>query len=174
MRLFGIVIRPIVFAVVAVSMVVIGAIVFWQLQPREAAPTDVEQPDLTPARDLIGTWQGTASYTVNGECAVQHLVKLIVKTQTETKITGTLSYNFKKDIPSGCFDPDLGWSKPVTASAVISGSKLTEVNFGQFLSGLGVFSGSFTTDTITINKAGTHQFQGASYQLTASINLLRQ
>jgi len=172
MKLFGVMIKPIVFVAVVIPAIIIGVVVFMNLRKEETPPP--EDAELTPARDLVGTWQGTASYTVNGECAVQHLVKLIVKTQTETKITGTLSYNFKKDIPSGCFDPDLGWSKPVTASAVISGSKLTEVNFGQFLSGLGVFSGSFTTDTITINKAGTHQFQGASYQLTASINLLRQ
>jgi hypothetical protein len=172
MKLFGVMIKPIVFVAVVIPAIIIGVVVFMNLR-KEETPSP-EETELTPARDLVGTWQGTASYTVNGECAVQHLVKLIVKTQTETKISGTLSYNFKKDTPSGCFDPDLGWSKPVTATAVISGSRLTKVNFGQFLTGLGVFSGSFTTDTITINKAGTHQFQGASYQLTAPINLLRQ
>ena len=53
-------------------------------------------------------------------------------------------------------------------------SVILTINFGRFLDGLGTSSGSFTTDTITINRGSGQQQGGIFSQLTGPINLLRQ
>ena len=173
MRLGGITSKQIVLAAIAILAIITGVIVFMNSGQEQTPPAE-DGGEQTP--DLVGTWQGTAKYTVDGVCAVQHRVRLVIKKQTDTKLTGTFAYQFKQDTPSGCFENDLGtaWSAHFAASADVSGSRLTNVKFGGLLSGLGKFSGSFTAAAIKLTKSGTHQFEGASYRLDSAIKLLRK
>ena len=169
MHLWGITIKPIIFAAVAVPTLVIGVIIF-----KPFTPGNIDQQGLSPVRDLVGTWEGTMTYGSNGPCTnAQYLMRLIINTQTDTAIVGTVSYIFKKDHPSG-WCGSLGEIAPVPASAAISGSRLTNIDFGPFLAGVGTNSGSFTTDTITIDRGKGQQEGGQFFRLTAPINLLRK
>jgi hypothetical protein len=103
-------------------------------------------------------------------------MSIVINTQTNTTIVGTVSlinqkaYWGKKDCPQ---QNKPAWSPPVPFSADMSGSRLTNINLGTF-NDFGEYSGSFTTDTMTINQVAEHQSQGSTVQFKSPINLLRQ
>ena len=174
MHLWGITIKPIIFAAFVLPALVIGVIVFRQLTPAGKVVDN---------QNLIGTWEGTMTNTdtyiaglsrYKEKCTTRSLVRLVVDTQTDTTISGTQSYSIKKFscevAGTGSWNP--AWTAPVPFSADISGSRITDIDlFGSYL---GKLSGAFTTDTITIYRGEPHKVQRNTYQLTAPINLLRR
>ena len=149
-------------------------------------PTNIDQrqidqnrSQLTPVRDLRGTWEGTlADIHTQPRCiwAIPYLMRLVINDQTDTIITGTVSYELQKSTVlhtnTNCIGSNGSnvWTPPIPFRADISGSRFTNFDSGTW----GSLSGSFTTDTITINPGQARAVGGVTDQISKPINLLRQ
>lgn len=195
--MFGFNIWQIVFATIAFPILTYqGSVQFRQFEQRSFQPQtikqqNIDQRQLSAVRDLKGTWQGTMNYTrhqpdfystargtwQSGNCAYNFLLRLVINSQTDTTIAGTDSYS--RQASSNICDAqdasiDSNWSAATPFKASISGSRITSFDF-SFSDVFGSLSGSFTTDTITIDPGPANQISDqVFYQLDGPINLLRQ
>lgn len=182
-NLWQIVIATIAFPVFAI----IGTFQLRQFEQRDFQSQNVniqriDQRQLNAVRDLRGTWQGIASLKSNGivhgqQCYSNYHMRLVIDTQTDTSIAGTESYAHQPPFAECTLTAaDPTWTNPTPFNANLSGSRITSINLPFFSATLEPLSGSFTSDTITINPP-SHRAAGDGefiWWLDAPINLLRQ
>ncbi len=172
--LFGFNIWQIVFATVAFPVLAgIGSVQFRNFEQRDFQPQTIKQQtidqrQLSAARDLKGTWKGTARYDLTdaaSRCSdfITWGLVINITAQTGNTIGGNITYTPVSQEGTGDIncDPAQGSSYDITGT--ISSSSITINENGS-----SAFTGSFTSDTITLNQSG-----GGS-QLTAPINLRGQ
>lgn len=193
--MFGINIWQIIFAAIAFPLLInIGIIQFRQFEQRDFQPRNIEQRtiqqrQLSAARDLKGTWEGAVGYGLDfinsgsHHCFSKYVMHLVVNNQTDDTITGTVAFSNDHLNPGDdCEVATAVPTTPIPARASIGSSSISNIDFGAFFASLGGFSGSFTTDTITINQTTVGQFQydnsnpytNSYVRLSSPINLLRQ
>lgn len=136
---------------------------------RAIVPRTVEKRQLEPARNLVGNWQGTAKYIFNqtaiSYCDMWFNVTLTIANQTGNNIGGNVVVTWQKSEQHGNFACAAVPPTNDPINGTISGSRL---NFNA--GGQGNFTGSFTTDTITLNQPRDANGDG----LVGPVNLLRQ
>ena len=188
--IFGFRIWQVILAIVAFPFLAgIGIVILQDLQDRDFQPQTIQpqtidqqkiKPQtvkkqsvavqkLTPAANLVGSWHGQAKYifhfTSASYCYLYFDVVLFIASQQNNAITGNVNVAWNKAEQHGNFACA---TVPTTNDAVkgtITGSKLA-VNAGS----QGDFSGSFTTDTISLFQSHSTDSDG----LVGSVNLLRQ
>jgi len=164
-----------------VAAIAAGAFFAFPFIPHQFQPRTIEQQKLSAARDLKGTFEGAITFmesnTTSGTdyCKHSYSMRMIIENLTNTKISGTLAFKFES-ITGRCSSNETNvWGNPVAFTASISGSKITRLDLGALQ---GVFSGSFTTDTITLNQNTPGRYDiGASqgtYTAKTPVNLLRK
>jgi len=176
MTIWGITIKPIIFAAVVIPVIIFGVVVFKQLQNRNFVPINIdqqqidqrqiEQQKLSTVRDLKGTWRGTASFTIStlNPCSEKTQLTLTINNQTENTINGTWSNTGGRCLLA---------SDNQVFNANLSGTRINNLNL---MPALGRYSGSYTEDTVTLNQEAPGQFNGGTINLTVRgpINLIRQ
>lgn len=185
--LWGIRIWQIILAIILFPILTgMGIIVFRELENRDFEPQTVEQRNidasrpilenrdseqrqLSAARNLKGDWAGNAIFnfqiTPNSSCLVTFGVTLHITSQQDNTIRGNVDLGWLKSEQRGNFacQPVPPSNDPVNGT--VTGSRLA-LDAGQ----QGAFTGSFTTDTITLNQPKDADGDG----LESPIHLLRQ
>ncbi len=172
--------KPFIIIATFSAVVVVGFVLF-RFLPRTLDIRTVDLRNLTPARDLKGTWEGTITFTESNNqsgsnyCTHGYLMRMVIDNLTETEISGTLSFKFQS-IKGSCSSNETAiWSPATAFTAGISGSRITHLDLG---STQGVFSGSLTSDTITLNQTtlGSYdtKYSHGTYVVKTPVNLLRQ
>lgn len=177
MNIFGFEIKPFVLIATFVGVVGLGFGLV-QFQSRNIENRTITQQGLSAARDLKGTFEGVISTVTTdtgspGVCRYNSQMRMVIENLNNTQISGTIAYNFQS-MSGPCTGPSSGWSDPQAFTANIAGSKITRLDLGPTN---GVFTGSLTTDTITLIQSITGKYDGQSYTVTyttSPIHLLRQ
>lgn len=129
----------------------------------------VQQQTPTPARTLVGSWHGTAQYifhqTTISYCLIKFEVVLAITSQHGNNLNGTVTVTWSSAERHGNFACAQVPQTIDPVNGTLSGSRLA-LNAGS----QGNFTGSFTTDTITLNQPKNGDGDG----LAAPLNLLRQ
>lgn len=140
----------------------------------------IEQRQLSAVRDLKGTWEGKATFNLGqkGRCSLPGTITLTINNQTENAIFGTFIFDYgsgEYTYPSpGAKAPLTGCRPgattfPITGNLV--GTKIENISCGI----LGIFSGSYTRDTITLNQTeAVDNGYGVKEIMNGPANLLRQ
>lgn len=158
------------FILITTFAIVVIPVVFYTLQNYSFIPKTINQTvsNLSPARDLTGTWSGTATFQ-NTEDPTHYCTfsgKLTLKlTQTNNQVNGQMIYIRSKNVPFGEGTQCTPGTDTYQISAKVSGSRIEDLTMDVY----GTFIGSFTTNTITLN-----QNKITSLKLLGPINLLRQ
>lgn len=142
-----------------------------KVQPRQVQQQQIQPQHLSAARNLKGSWHGTAKFifyaTSNSYCYIYFNVVLLIQTQTGNVVTGAVNVEWdhavqqQGSINCTAFVPTT--NDPVRGT--ITGSRLY-LTAGQ----QGAFTGSFTGDTITLNQPHASGTDG----LVGSIKFGRQ
>jgi hypothetical protein len=177
--------RVIIPAIVFPGLAVVGAIVFRAVILAAVVPQPIgmrvilppqpivrRQPaTLTPARNLVGTWQGQAQYvfhaTAVSYCYHTFNVALVVAGQNGNTINGNVTVTWLSSMQVAGAIPCTS-RVPATVDAfngTLSSSGLT-IAAGQ----QGNFSGSITSDTMTLTQPRAAGADG----LLSPVHLLRQ
>ena|SRR3990170_2260939 len=168
MRLWGITIRPILFAAVIIPAIIIGAVVF-----RPFVLRTIDKWNLTPAADLVGVWAGAGKFkdfdqNNQGFCHATYSFTLTVRSQQGNTIDGFLNFTQTAGSDARCA-AFIGYQEGPVAldpNNTLNGSRIT-INGGT----LGIFHGTFTSELITVNE----QEQGTWIQLLdGAFTLTRQ
>ena len=179
---WGVRIWQIVLAAIAFPFLVAIGVIAWQgsqannFQSQGITPRVIQQravqpsQGLTPARNLVGTWQGTAQYIFHqtdiSYCLIKFDVVLTIASQTGNNIAGNVVVTWQSAEQHGNFACAQVPQTNDPVNGTISSSSITNLNAGT----QGNFTGSFTTDTITLNQPKNGDGDG----LNAPLNLLRQ
>ena len=139
------------------------------LQQRTIDQRKIEQKKLTPARNLVGDWQGNGKYIFHqtdvSYCDMNFQIDLKITSQKDNKIGGNVTVTWLNAAQHGNFACAQVPTTNDPVNGTVTGSRLT-INAGNG----GNFTGSFTTDTITLNQPKDANGDG----LVGSIKLLRQ
>lgn len=178
--LWGIKIWQIIIAIILFPFLLgIGAVALRALEDRDFQPRNIKQETidqrkidnqkLTPARNLVGTWRGTAKYKFNqtpqSYCYVFFDVALKIDSQANNRIDGSVDVAWLRSEQHGNFPCAQVPDRTDGVTGTVSGSRL-KFGGGQ----QGEFDGSFTTDTVTLNQPKDEAGDGVE----GPINLLRQ
>lgn len=141
-----------------------------RITPRTITPRRITPQQLTPARNLVGGWRGNAKYVFHQTpisfCYYNFLVDLTIAAQNGNNINGNVTTSFISSEQHGNFNCAVPPNNNNAFAGTVAGSRLT-INAGN---DLGNFTGSFTTDTITLNQS----LNGDNDGVVGSVNLLRQ
>lgn len=168
-----------IFVILFPFLLGIGAMALRALEDRDFQPRNIEQKaidqrtvdkqKLTPARNLVGTWRGSAKYKFNqtpqSYCYVFFDVVLKIGNQTDNRINGSVDVAWSRSEQHGNFPCAQVPDRTDGVTGTVFGSRL-KIGAGQ----QGEFDGSFTTDTITLNQPKDEAGDGVE----GPINLLRQ
>lgn len=139
--------------------------------PRTITPQTITPQQLTPARNLVGSFRGNAKYifhqTDQSFCYYNFQVDLAITNQNGNALSGNVSVSFIDSESHSNFACQNPPNEQANINGTIAGSSLT-INTTN--GDLGNFSGSLTTDTITLNQPLDKDGDG----VVGPINLLRQ
>lgn len=159
----------------------IGMIYFQGLQDRNFVSQGIKQINieqrtpqqvdgLTPVRSLVGKWQGTAQYIFHqtdiSYCLIKFDVVLNITNQDNNNVDGNVIVTWQSAEQHGNFACAQVPQTNDQINGTISSSSITNLNAGS----QGTYTGSFTSDIITLNKPKNNEGDG----LTAPISLLRK
>lgn len=156
MKLWNIKITPFVvigtfFGAIAITSAIIY---FKPFEPKQIEQRTVELQKPSAIKNLKGTWEGNATFNSRGKCSWNVTLTLVINDQTANGISGTMTYYSLSGSPINGVNVkcrstrDLGqapYSTPVTGDIV--GTRIENLKGGFLL-----FSGSYTQDTITLDK----------------------
>ncbi len=152
------------FAVIAISFIINT----FKIHSFKPITIDKANSNLTSAGDLTGTWSGVATFknTENPSYYCTFSGNLTLKlTQVNNQVKGQFIYVISKSVPFGEGTQCSMDTDTYQISANVTGSRIENLTADYY----GLFTGSFTTDTVTLNQSKT-----TSLKLISPINLLRK
>ena len=136
----------------------------------------IDQRQLSAVRDLKGTWEGHANFVTNqnGRCDMPGTLILTINNQNENTISGNYTLNYQ----SGKYHAPAGWKShdctPGTSTDSLNGN-ISGTSVNITLETFGLFSGSYTQDTLTLNEVNPlPDSYGGIWSAAGVINLLRK
>lgn len=149
-----------------------SAIIYFKpFEPKQIERRTIELQKPSAVKNLKGTWEGSATFNTRSTCSWNVTLTLVINDQTENGISGTMTYYSLTGTTIGganvkCRSArDIGqtpYSTPITGDVV--GTRIENLKGGFLL-----FSGSYTQDTITLDK-----YTSSEGVMIGSANLLKK